>query len=134
MFSVILFLLAALDMTILEFNACFLLVSADSSALTEEGKSRLCERGGNVPAGGVRADKYLYWSNPPSSGLGDRMINLLAAQTIAWYECKTLFLIWPPSSKAGKFPTYSSLFEVTPGLVVVVEEFKADAPLLGLRQ
>jgi len=122
--NIILRVLVAMDLvvrqlTIFHVSAYGQISLEANSVLIEVGKSRLCVRGVAVPSGGVRGDKYLYWSNPPSSGLGDRMINLLAAQTIAWYECKTLLLIWPPSSKAGTFPPYRRLFEVTPGLVVL---------------
>ena len=129
MLAIFLLLLVMLNLVVPEFG-----IASDANVvLAEIGKHRPCKvHDSSIPAGGVNAKKYLHWSNPPSSGLGDRMINVLAAQTIAWYECKTLFLIWPPSSKglSGTFPTYSSLFETTPGLVVI-DKKKGNGKKIG---
>jgi len=88
--------------------------------LIEVGFQRACGQRPEMAQGGVEAGKYLYWEHMTRSGLGDRMINLLAAQAIAWYECKSLLVRWPKKAKGhGRFPSYYSLFRPVDGLLVL---------------
>ena len=91
-----------------------------ATSLVEVGSQRKCVQRAAVAPDGVEAGKYLYWERMTHSGLGDRMINLLAARAIAWYECKSLAVRWPDKAKGqGRFPHYSSLFKPGEGLLVL---------------
>ena len=93
---------------------------AAETSLIEVGRQRKCEQRATVAPGGVEVGKYLYWERMTHSGLGDRMINMLAAHAIAWYECKSLLVSWPEKAKGqGRFPDYSSLFKPMEGVIVL---------------